>query len=35
MQQDSQTLSAWIWEWRGPVDESQRVSGGDWLKEEL
>ncbi len=34
MKQDSQTLSAWVWEWRGPVDESQRVSGGDWLKEE-
>ena len=35
MKQDSQTLSAWVWEWRGPVDESQRVSGGNWLKEEL
>lgn len=35
MQQDSQTLSAWVWEWRGPVNERQRVSGGDWLKEEL
>ena len=34
MKQDSQTLSAWVWEWRGPVDDSQRVSGGDWLKEE-
>lgn len=34
MKQDSQTLAAWVWEWLGIVDESQRVSGGDWLKEE-
>lgn len=34
MKQDSQTLSAWVWEWRGIVDESQRISDGDWLKEE-
>jgi gamma-glutamylcyclotransferase (GGCT)/AIG2-like uncharacterized protein YtfP len=27
MQQDSQTLSAWVWEWRGPVNECQRVAG--------
>jgi gamma-glutamylcyclotransferase (GGCT)/AIG2-like uncharacterized protein YtfP len=33
MKQDSQTMSAWVWEWLGAVDESQRVSGGDWLGE--
>lgn len=25
-------VSAWIWEWLGPVDESQRIPDGDWLK---
>ena len=34
VQQDSITLTAWVWEWLGLVDESQRVSDGDWLKEE-
>ena len=34
MKQDSQIVSAWVWEWLGPVAESQRVSGGDWLKSE-
>ena len=34
VQQDSSTLTAWVWEWLGLVDESQRVSDGDWLKEE-
>ncbi len=33
MKQDSQTLSAWVWEWCGPLDESQRQVTGDWLKE--
>ncbi len=31
---NSQTLSAWVWEWVGIVDESQRLSEGDWLQEE-
>lgn len=22
---------AWIWEWMGPLDESKRIAGGDWL----
>lgn len=26
-------LTAWIWEWKGPVDPSRRVKGGDWLEE--
>lgn len=34
MKQDSQTLTAWVWEWLGMVDESQRLRDGDWLKEE-
>jgi len=34
VQQDSQTLSAWVWEWLGIVDESQRIRDGDWLKNE-
>lgn len=34
MRQDSQTVTAWVWEWLGMVDESQRISDGDWLKEE-
>jgi gamma-glutamylcyclotransferase (GGCT)/AIG2-like uncharacterized protein YtfP len=34
MQQDSRTTTAWVWEWLGMVDESQRISDGDWLKEE-
>lgn len=34
VQQDSQTLSAWVWEWLGIVDESQRINDGDWLKTE-
>jgi len=24
-------LSAWVWEWRGPVDEAKRITSGDWL----
>ena len=24
-------LEAWVWEWLGPVDEAQRIAGGDWL----
>lgn len=31
---DSRTLTAWVWEWIGIVDESQRLSNGDWLNEE-
>ena len=34
MRQDSQTEIAWVWEWLGIVDESQRVKSGDWLKGE-
>lgn len=26
-----ETLSAWVWEWLGPVDESRRITSGDWL----
>jgi gamma-glutamylcyclotransferase (GGCT)/AIG2-like uncharacterized protein YtfP len=29
--QDGETVSAWLWEWIGPVDESKIVSSGDWL----
>ncbi len=28
-----ETFHAWIWEWLMPVDEAQRITGGDWLKE--
>lgn len=31
VQQDSQTRTAWVWEWVGLTDESQRISGGNWL----
>jgi gamma-glutamylcyclotransferase (GGCT)/AIG2-like uncharacterized protein YtfP len=31
VQQDSQTQTAWVWEWVGLTDESQRISGGNWL----
>ena len=34
VQQDSQTLTAWVWEWLGLTDESQRLADGDWLKTE-
>jgi gamma-glutamylaminecyclotransferase len=26
-------VAAWIWEWLGPVDESRRITSGDWVKE--
>lgn len=26
-------MQAWIWEWLMPADEGQRITGGDWLKE--
>ncbi|MEO7099711.1 MAG: gamma-glutamylcyclotransferase family protein [Luteolibacter sp.] len=29
--EDGETLTAWIWEWLGEVDESQRIHHGDWL----
>jgi len=32
--QDSQTLTAWVWDWLGMVEEGQRISDGDWLKNE-
>lgn len=27
------TCRAWVWLWNGPVDESRRIAGGDWLAE--
>ena len=30
---NGETYPAWIWEWLMPVDEAQRITGGDWLKE--
>lgn len=32
--QNSETLTAWAWEWLGQTDESRRISDGDWLKQE-
>jgi gamma-glutamylcyclotransferase (GGCT)/AIG2-like uncharacterized protein YtfP len=26
-------IEAWIWEWLGEVNESQRIASGDWLAE--
>ncbi|MES2922374.1 MAG: gamma-glutamylcyclotransferase family protein [Verrucomicrobiota bacterium] len=34
VQQDSRTLTAWVWEWLGLTHESQRITDGDWLKTE-
>lgn len=34
MLQDSQTITAWVWEWLGNVDESLRIADGDWLRED-
>lgn len=28
---DGETVSAWIWEWLGSVDEVRRITSGDWL----
>jgi gamma-glutamylcyclotransferase (GGCT)/AIG2-like uncharacterized protein YtfP len=28
---DGQTVTAWLWEWLGPVNESRRITSGDWL----
>jgi gamma-glutamylcyclotransferase (GGCT)/AIG2-like uncharacterized protein YtfP len=28
---DGETLTAWVWEWLGAVDEAQRLDHGDWL----
>lgn len=28
-----ETVSAWIWEWLGPVEEAGRITSGDWLLE--
>lgn len=28
---DGETVSVWVWEWTGPVDESRRITSGDWL----
>ncbi len=27
-------LDAWLWEWLGPLDESMRITSGDWLEDE-
>lgn len=34
VRRDSQTTSAWVWEWLGETDESRRLEDGDWLKHE-
>lgn len=34
MKLDSQIATAWVWEWLGMVDEGQRLTDGDWCKEE-
>lgn len=28
---DGVTVSVWLWEWLGPVDEVRRIRSGDWL----
>jgi gamma-glutamylcyclotransferase (GGCT)/AIG2-like uncharacterized protein YtfP len=28
---DGEIVSAWVWEWQGPVDESRHITSGDWL----
>ncbi len=28
---DGETIIAWVWEWLGAVEESQRLPSGDWL----
>lgn len=28
---DAPPCRAWAWLWNGPVDESRRIAGGDWL----
>ena len=30
-QPNGETLTAWVWEWLGVTDETQRLAGGDWL----
>jgi gamma-glutamylcyclotransferase (GGCT)/AIG2-like uncharacterized protein YtfP len=25
-------LSAWVWEWQEPVNETRRITSGDWLE---
>ena len=32
---EGEPVSAWIWEWLGPVDESRRIPDGDWLNAQL
>ncbi len=34
IQKNSYVLTAWVWEWLGVTEESQRISAGDWLKSE-
>ncbi len=34
IQKNSCMLTAWVWEWLGGTEESQRISDGDWLKSE-
>lgn len=31
---DSHVMTAWVWEWLGITDESQRLADGNWLKTE-
>jgi gamma-glutamylcyclotransferase (GGCT)/AIG2-like uncharacterized protein YtfP len=28
---DHSSVETWLWAWTGPTDESQRITGGDWL----
>ena len=28
---DSQVVNAFVWEWHGVIDESRRISSGDWV----
>ena len=34
MQRNSEPITAWVWEWLGLTDESQRLADGKWLIEE-
>ncbi len=30
---DEKTVSAWVWEWLGEIDEFRRITSGDWLSQ--
>jgi gamma-glutamylcyclotransferase (GGCT)/AIG2-like uncharacterized protein YtfP len=32
--EDNKAMVAWAYEWTGPVDDSKRISSGDWLQVE-